>query len=224
MVATSLCIKGGRGQGPSDGERSRRDGARLAVAVIRRKVGRANAVPGARIDGARAGVDGKVGLCVGGPWDQERKRDQFDPFHTVGAIVPHISRHRKGAAERLISPTCSLRPVSHRSRTKCSKLPHQPYDEPSHRKEDHREQASESIDLALESGGHPSSGCRGGKRVRGCALRRRGVVHQRRRWPQRSGKPRADGCMHDSEETRPLHPPSKTRRWVARFNLVARHA
>jgi hypothetical protein len=44
--------KGGRCQGPSNGERGRRDGARLVVAVIRRKVGRLNAVRGARIDGA----------------------------------------------------------------------------------------------------------------------------------------------------------------------------
>ena len=60
-VVVLLRPKGGRCQGPSNGERRRRDGARLVVAVIRRKVGRANAVRGARVDGARAGDDGKVG-------------------------------------------------------------------------------------------------------------------------------------------------------------------
>ena len=46
------------------------------------------------------------------------------------------------------TPTCSSRPVSHRAQTQCSKQPHQPCDEASHRKEDHREQASELTHLA----------------------------------------------------------------------------
>ena len=60
--------------------------------ITRRKVGRANAVRGARIDGAIAGGDGKVGLCVGGPWDQEREQGQFEPLVTVGSIVPRPNR------------------------------------------------------------------------------------------------------------------------------------
>ena len=88
IVVTPLCTKGGRCQGRSNGERSRRDGAPLAVAVIRRKVGRLNAARGARIDGAKAGGDGKVGvLCVGDPRNQERKQDHFEPLVMVGAIA-----------------------------------------------------------------------------------------------------------------------------------------
>jgi len=62
IVVPLLRTKGGRCQGPSNGERGRRDGARLVIAVIRRKVGREDAVRGARIDGAGAGGDGEVGV------------------------------------------------------------------------------------------------------------------------------------------------------------------
>ena len=93
VVEISFCSEGGRCQWRSDGERSRRDDAPLVVGVIRvGKIRRANAVRGARIDGAKAKADGKVGLCVGGPWDQERERGQFEPLVTVGAIVPRPNR------------------------------------------------------------------------------------------------------------------------------------
>ena len=97
-VIKSLRTKGGRCQGPSNGERSRVDGATLTVAVRRRKVGRANAGRGARIDGTRAGGDEKVGvlcvvICVGNPRDQERKQGHFEPLVTVGArIAPRPNR------------------------------------------------------------------------------------------------------------------------------------
>jgi len=42
------------------------------------------------------------------------------------------------------TPTCFLRPVSHRARKQRSTQPYEPYVEASHRKEDHREQASKS--------------------------------------------------------------------------------
>ena len=77
------------------------------------------------------------------------------------------------------TPTCSMCLVSHRARTQSSKQPHQPYDEASHRKEDHREQASESTHLALESGVKLA-----------CVQGRRGGMHQRRRWQ----RPRWRGC------------------------------
>ena len=89
-VIISLRTKGGRCQGPSNGEHGRRDGARLAVAVIRRKVGRANAVRGGRIDGARAGGDGKVGaLCIGNLQANEREQGPFEPHVTEEAMVPN---------------------------------------------------------------------------------------------------------------------------------------
>ena len=93
-VDTRLRIKvTRRSQGPSDGERGRSDVAHPSVRVTRWIVGRAKAVRGARIDGARAGGDGKVGaLCVGDARDQVREQGQFEPLVTVGAIVLRQNR------------------------------------------------------------------------------------------------------------------------------------
>ena len=53
-----------------------------------------------------------------------------------------LSRSRMRHSSR--TPTCFLRPVSHRARKQRSTQPYEPYVEASHRKEDHREQASKS--------------------------------------------------------------------------------
>ena len=124
----------------------------------------------------------------------------FNACHPVEAEEnnqpnPPLSMSRLRPSSR--TPTYSLRPVSHRARTQCSTQSHEPNDEASHRKDYHREQASESIHLALESGGLPSSSCRVGMRVSGGALGRRQRarrgrrgVRQRRRWR----RPRWRGC------------------------------
>jgi hypothetical protein len=98
----------------------------------------------------------------------EYKRLAFNARHPVEAeedSQPDSPSSTSRLRPSSPTPTCSLRPVSHRARTQCSKQPHQPYDETRHRKQDHREQASESTLLALESGGLPSRGCRVGMRV-----------------------------------------------------------
>ena len=133
------------------------------------------AKPPADESGARRGrqVGGRrpgEGVCAVDGAQRRRRRDRlaFNARHPVEAEEDSqadsplsMSRLRPSSP----TPTCSLRPVSHRARTQCSKQPHQPCDEASHRKEDHREQASESTHLALESGGLPSRGCRVGMRV-----------------------------------------------------------
>ena len=53
------------------------------------------------------------------------------------------------------TPTCSLRPVSHRARTQCSKQPHQPCDEASHRKQANTQDSSRFSQLGLRFSEEP---------------------------------------------------------------------
>ena len=121
---------------------------------------------GRQVGGRRPGE----GECAVDGAQRRRRRDRlaFNARHPVEAeedSQPDSPSSTFRLRPSSPTPTCSLRPVSHRARMRCSKQPHQPCDEASHHKEDHREQASESTLLALESGGLPSRGCRAGMRV-----------------------------------------------------------
>ena len=148
----------------------------------------------------------------------------FNACHRVEAEednkpIPPLSMSRLRPSSR--TPTCSLRPVLHRARTQCSKQPHQPCDEPRHRKEDRREQASESTHLALESGGLPSSVCRVGGGALGRrqrARRGRRGVRQRRRWRGRSSKQRNHRRLRERREGRER----RERRRRRRHHVVTR--
>ena len=133
------------------------------------------AKPPADESGARRGrqVGGRrpcEGVCAVDGAQRRRRRGRlaFNARHPVEAeedSQPDTPSSTSRLRPSSPTPTCSSRPVSLRARMQCSKQPHQQCDEASHRKEDHREQASESTLLALESGGLPSSGCSVGMRV-----------------------------------------------------------